>query len=206
MVPLDELEDDHKRSRFRRAVAPAVVLLAVAGIAFGLLRPAGDDESAGRRAPSFELPYLGRDGTLTSDELEGKPVVLNLWASWCGPCRDEAPALEATWKKYKDRVTIVGINVRDKKESALEFARDFGITYPLVRDEDRSVEKALGAFGLPQTFFIDHTWHFLGVGHGDRAGSSSRGSVRGNVYLGGISAEELEANIEALLQRAEEDA
>jgi len=124
MVPLDELDDDHKRSSIRRWILVSLGALALAAAGLALFRPAVGEGEAGRRAPSFELPYLDREGTLSSEELEGKPVVINLWASWCGPCREETPALEAMWKKYKDRVTIVGVNVRDHKDRALAFAAD----------------------------------------------------------------------------------
>ncbi|HVM35276.1 MAG TPA: TlpA disulfide reductase family protein [Actinomycetota bacterium] len=197
MVPLDELDDDHKRSSIRRWILVFLGALALAAAGLALFRPAADKGEEGRRAPSFELPYLGREGTLSSGELKGKPVVVNLWASWCVPCREETPALEAMWKKYGDRVTVVGVNVRDQEENALAFAEEFGITYPLVTDDDRSLQKALDSYGLPETFFIDHRWRFLSV---VRSGAEGGG---GNVYLGGITREELETNIEALIAAGE---
>lgn len=198
---MDELEEDHKRSRIRRVLVPLLVALVLLAAGISLLRPANDD--GGGTAPDFELPYLDGSGTLSSEELKGKPVVINLWASWCIPCREEAPALEEMWRKYKDRVAIVGINVRDTEEAAREFAREFSLTYPLVRDTDRTVEKALGAFGLPETFFIDHTWTFAGVARGDGSEPKESDSRGSSVYLGGITAEELEANIIALLEMEE---
>ncbi|HVL65231.1 MAG TPA: redoxin domain-containing protein [Actinomycetota bacterium] len=200
VVPSEELEDYHKRS-----IAPRIALLAAGCIALVIalsigLRPA-DRNAAGDPAPEFVLEHLDGSGMLSSAELRGKPVVLNLWASWCIPCREEAPALQAMWEKYKDRVVILGVNVRDREDAARRFADEFDLTYPLVRAEGRSLERALGAFGLPETYFIDHTWSYLGVATGP---TPAAGDERGNVYLGGISEEELEANIEALLERLEE--
>lgn len=199
---MEELEDDHKRSRTGRAVRIVLLALAAGAVAFGLLRPSEPDDPGGA-APGFELPYLDGSGTLSSDELEGTPVVLNLWASWCVPCREEAPALEAMWQKYKDRVVILGVNVRDDEDAARKFARDFGLTYPLVHAEDRSLERALGSAVLPETYFIDHTWHFIRI---SQSGASPAGAGGGNAYFGGIDEAQIEAGIVALLARMDEAA
>lgn len=199
---MDELDDDHKRSRAWRVGRAVLALVAIGALAFGLFRPS-EQVDPGGLAPDFELAYLDGSGTLSSDELKGTPVVINLWASWCVPCREEAPALEAMWQKYKGRVVILGVNVRDNEGPARGFAREFDLTYPLVRAEGRELERALGVAVLPETYFIDHTWHFLGV---SQSGSSTPNDVGGgNAYFGGIDEAQLEANIALLLQLMEED-
>jgi cytochrome c biogenesis protein CcmG/thiol:disulfide interchange protein DsbE len=88
-------------------------------------------------------------------ELEGRPVVLNFWASWCAPCRDEAPALQRAHEAYGDRVAIVGVDVRDSRSDALAFARRHSLDYSLVRDESGGIASAYGLTGQPESFFID---------------------------------------------------
>jgi len=107
-------------------------------------------------APEFTLPRLDAEGTLSLSSLRGQVVVVNFWASWCVPCRDEAPALETTWRRYRDRgVVFVGVNVQDLIPQALKFLAQTKPTYPNVRDKDNSVYRAYGLTGVPETFFVD---------------------------------------------------
>ncbi|MGQ0548787.1 MAG: TlpA family protein disulfide reductase [Armatimonadota bacterium] len=107
-------------------------------------------------APPFVLPRLNGEGTIDIASLRGKVVVINFWASWCVPCRAEAPMLEATWQRYKDRgVIVLGINVQDLTPEALRFVKETKTTFPLVRDRDNAVFRAYGLTGLPETFFVD---------------------------------------------------
>lgn len=107
-------------------------------------------------APAFSLPRLDTDGTLSLESLRGKVVVVNFWASWCIPCKDEAAAIEATWQRYKDKeVVFVGLNVQDLVPEALKFLRLTRATYPNVRDKDNSIYRHYGLTGVPETFFIN---------------------------------------------------
>jgi cytochrome c biogenesis protein CcmG/thiol:disulfide interchange protein DsbE len=198
MVPVDELEGHHKRSRYRRP-AIAVVVIAAAVVGAFLLRPREPALTTGGRAPAFDLPLLDGSGTLSSEDLEGTPVVLNLWASWCGPCREEAPVFERMYNKYKGRVVFVGVNVRDVEPAARDFVEQFGITYPVVVDEQRKLARALDHFGLPETFFLDDEWRFVGTGQGERIENA-----RDTVVLGALSEEELERSVRALLEARED--
>lgn len=110
----------------------------------------------GYRAPSFELQTF--DGkTVNLSDLKGKPVVLNLWASWCGPCRSEMPDLEAAHQQYKDKVTLYGINfsASDKEEAALEMIKELGVTFPSLKDPSGDVFKKYQAASIPTTYAID---------------------------------------------------
>ena len=106
-------------------------------------------------APSFTLPRLHGDGNLSLASLKGKAVVLNFWASWCAPCRDEVPALEQAWDRYRRHgVVVLGVDQQDVSSDARRFARKYGMTYPLVRDGPGHVVAKYGLTGVPETFFI----------------------------------------------------
>jgi cytochrome c biogenesis protein CcmG/thiol:disulfide interchange protein DsbE len=107
-------------------------------------------------APEFTLPRLDTGELLNLQSLRGNVVVINFWASWCLPCRDEAPAIEETWHRFRDKgVVVLGVNVQDLVPEAQKFIRDTGATFPNVRDRDNSVYRAYGLTGVPETFFID---------------------------------------------------
>jgi thiol-disulfide isomerase/thioredoxin len=115
-----------------------------------------------RPAPDFELALLNDGSTVSLDELEGKTVVLNFWASWCHPCREEMPALQESWEAHQgDDVVFVGVGAKNDKQAEAEaFVEEYGITYPIGRDTEGGdnlsgqIEKDYGIFGYPATFFI----------------------------------------------------
>ena len=85
----------------------------------------------------------------------GKPVVINFWASWCPPCRLEAPLIERTWRAFKNRGLIfLGVNIQDREEDALNYIREFDITYPNGPDPTGEISIDYGVSGLPVTFFV----------------------------------------------------
>ncbi len=116
------------------------------------------------QAPGFMLDRLDGEGQLSFAELKGKAVVVNFWASWCIPCREEAPLLEKTWRAYRDEgVVFLGVNIKDAASDARRFVEEFNITYPTVRDLDQRLTRDFGVKGLPETFFVDHRWTFIGA-------------------------------------------
>jgi cytochrome c biogenesis protein CcmG/thiol:disulfide interchange protein DsbE len=107
-----------------------------------------------RAAPGFTLTTFNGN-TISLQDLRGKPVVINFWASWCPPCRIEAPLLERTWRAYKDQGLIfIGVNIQDRKVDALNYLREFDITYPNGPDPIGEISIDYGVSGLPVTFFI----------------------------------------------------
>ena len=106
-------------------------------------------------APEFTLDLMD-GGQVVMSQLSGRPVVLNFWASWCTPCRDEAAGLERTWRAYKDRrVLFVGIDIQDSEADARFYLEEFDVTYPNGRDVDGKVTVEYGVVGLPVTFFVN---------------------------------------------------
>jgi cytochrome c biogenesis protein CcmG/thiol:disulfide interchange protein DsbE len=104
--------------------------------------------------PELTLSLLD-GGELVLSEWAGYPIVINFWASWCTPCRDEAGGLERTWRLYKDRgVLFVGVNVQDPVKDAVDYMNEFGISYPNGRDVDGKITVDYGVIGLPVTFFV----------------------------------------------------
>ncbi len=114
------------------------------------LRPAARAEP-----PDFRLPLLG-GGTLSSDDLRGSPVVLNFFASWCGPCIREMPALQAMAERYKGKVHFIGATFNDRREAAKDVLEQTGVAYPAAFDPTMSdLAYDYGVRVMPTTFFID---------------------------------------------------
>jgi cytochrome c biogenesis protein CcmG/thiol:disulfide interchange protein DsbE len=107
-----------------------------------------------RPAPDFILTTF-KGTAISLKDLRGKPVVINFWASWCPPCRIEAALIERTWRAYKNRGLIfLGINLQDRKQDALNYIREFDVTYPNGPDPTGEISIDYGVSGLPVTFFV----------------------------------------------------
>jgi thiol-disulfide isomerase/thioredoxin len=186
-APSDDelLNTERNRKRTRRALAFLPGILLAGLLAYGLFAPARDS-STEPTATAFDLPLLSGSGSIASADLQGKPAILNFWASWCVPCKEEMPAFQRVWERYQDRVTIVGVNVQDSAVAAREFAKQVGVTYPLVTDPGGDLSDHLHVVGLPQTFFLDRQLEVTGGRTADR-------------QLGAISEAQLMAKIEKLL-------
>jgi cytochrome c biogenesis protein CcmG, thiol:disulfide interchange protein DsbE len=183
--------------RWPRYAALVAVAAFVGLLAYGLLSKGSSARidnalAEGRTAPApgFDLPVLERGrlprtlasrlgarlagGGLALDDLRGTSFVLNFWASWCAPCREEAPILERGWRRFGPRgVLFLGLNMQDITSDARGFQRQFGITYPSVRDQGNDVARSYGATGIPETYFV-----------------TARGRVVGHV-IGVVSAQDL---------------
>jgi cytochrome c biogenesis protein CcmG/thiol:disulfide interchange protein DsbE len=136
-------------------IGPALGLLALLGYGLTIEPKYIPTPFLARPAPPFALTLF--DGSvLRLEDLHGKVVFLNFWASWCLPCRAEARTLEAAWQKYRDQgVVFVGVNLQDREEAAREFIEEFGVTYPNGMDRGARIAVGYGVWGLPETFFID---------------------------------------------------
>jgi cytochrome c biogenesis protein CcmG, thiol:disulfide interchange protein DsbE len=144
--------------------AQVLALALVAGL-FALLvwKVASEDEGASRKlqrgetppAPAFSLDRLDRAGKLSLTAYRGRPVVLNFWASWCVPCKEEAPLLEAVWRRHRDEgLVVLGVDINDLRSDARRFARENRMTYPLGFDGIGETSTDYGLTGVPETFFV----------------------------------------------------
>ena len=140
-----------------RAFAAFLAVLAVVGLlGFGLLSKGEAKIALGEPVPDRELPLLEGEGSGSIADYRGRWVLVNLWASWCDPCRQEAPDLERFWRRFRERgVTVLGIDVQDNSADALAFVREYGLTYPQLRSVGDERSEAFGSTGVPENFLVD---------------------------------------------------
>lgn len=113
--------------------------------------------------PSRAFARAAADGRVDLRELRGTPVVLNFWASWCVPCREEAPLLQRGWERHAGAgVLFLGLNMQDVRSDARAFLRTFGQTFPNVRDPTNATARTWGVSGIPETFFIGRDGRVVG--------------------------------------------
>lgn len=173
------------RGTLNLLVITALVVLIVV-LALGFRRDPRDIRSAavGKEAPAFRLERLDGSGSVALEELRGKVVIVNFFASWCVPCREEHPTLVRVWERYRTSdVVLVGILYQDSVEAGLAFVRRLGGTWPTVADLDGRTALGFGVFGIPETFFI------------------GRDGVIGGRHIGPIDEETLVRGIETLRRK-----
>lgn len=161
-------------------LAFAIILALLGVLAWGLKQAQAGPRENGM-APDFTI--TGFDGrTVTLSELRGQVVIVNFWASWCPPCREEAAYLEATWRKYKDKgVVFIGVDWADTEKPALAYIDEFDITYLNGPDIGTRIAPLYNIQGVPETFFV-----------------AKNGELRG-VHIGPLSSPQLDLKIEELL-------
>lgn len=169
----------------KKGRATQIIIAAAIGILLALgygLWPQSSP-SIGARAPGFSLSLFD-SSEISLTELHGQVVVVNFWASWCLPCRDEAPVLERVWQGYKDKeVVFVGVNVNDVGAKAMAFIEEFTITYPNGPDPYDRISRAYHRTGVPETYLIGKDGHLA------------------KQYIGPIAEASLRAALEELLKQ-----
>jgi cytochrome c biogenesis protein CcmG, thiol:disulfide interchange protein DsbE len=137
-------------------------------------------------APVFRLDKLGQSGQISLADLRGKAVVVNFWASWCRPCKDESRTLEEAWQRWRDHeVVVLGVDLQDFSGDAQRFVDRYGISYPILRDSNSWTWGRYGLTGLPETWFVDR-----------------HGRLVGEYIEGPVTADELDRNIRTALGSA----
>ena len=150
------VDDVAPASRRRTKVLALVAILVIAG--YAVTRPSGDTSFRATGAP-LALPEAGKLTELSADDFEGvlvglrgTPVIVNIWASWCAPCRTETPLLERTWQAHSSEVVILGVASKDVAKNSLSFMDEFDVSYPNVFDSSGEIRARLGLRGFPTTY------------------------------------------------------
>jgi len=174
-----------------QGVAIGLVALLFTLLVWALVTEEGGDLAAaaarGERpaAPAFELERLDEEGELALSSLRGKAVVLNVWASWCAPCREEAPYFEQLWRENRSRgLAVVGLNAKDFRRDARGFMRRYELTFPVVFDGPGETVGRYGVTGFPETFVLDREGRVI------------------EVFVGAVNSDEDREELEAAVDRA----
>ena len=173
-----------------QAAAVLVVVLLVALLGWKVTQQAegrglSDALERGERPPAPMLVFdsLDGDGEISLADYRGKALVLNFWASWCEPCKDEAPLLEETWLRHRDEgLVVIGIDAQDFRTDAQRFVERYGLTYPMAFDGHGSSLGRFGNTGFPETWFVGRD-----------------GRLVGEHIVGPFDGEQLEENVRAAL-------
>jgi cytochrome c biogenesis protein CcmG/thiol:disulfide interchange protein DsbE len=176
------LESDEQRAvpGLARWIAYGLVAALIGFLALGLLNAYSAPLESGS-APDFSITTFEGE-TISLSSLRGQVVVINFWASWCDPCREEAAYLETTWRKYRDQgVVFIGVDYVDTEREALAYLAEFDITYPNGPDIGTRISDQYQIQGVPETFFM-----------------AKDGTLRGN-HIGPLYPPDLDERIEELL-------
>jgi len=134
-------------------------------------------------APSFALREVGTNNTIDISQYRGKPLIINFWATWCGPCWEEHPVLVANARMLQPNVQFIGVVFQDKEDKILGFLQQRGTAYPTLVDERGKTAIAYGVGGVPETYFVD-----------------ANGVIRAK-YAGPMSADIIQANLQKVLRQ-----
>ncbi|HEX7159857.1 MAG TPA: TlpA disulfide reductase family protein [Trebonia sp.] len=149
-------------ARRHKVITGIVALFIAAVIAVSLATSASSAPPNYPAAAGFSLPALGQAGQQVSlSQYQGKPVIVNFWASWCEPCQKETPLLASWYKQQHGHVVLLGLDENDTTANALKFAHANGVSYPIGFDPQVTVALAYNVDGLPQTFFLNAQHHIV---------------------------------------------
>ena len=161
--------------------SPSVVRLAALAVAFLLVGACSHSQNAS----VADVKFTGADGAATSvADFAGTPLVLNMWATYCGPCLKEMPALDEIATEFANEVNIIGVNVFDAPEKAASFARDLGVSYSQFSDPDGALSTALAVSGLPATAFFDANGALVNVHQGAYTAAELRNAITAQLLTG----------------------
>jgi len=163
----------------RPRLIPTIVVLLTGGLIalliYGVANTGSDSSldakvQAGELPPApgatIALPKLNGKGTIALEQLRGEIVVLNFWASWCEPCRAEAPVLIKAQNELGSKGTVLGVSYKDFADESRAFEKKYGINYPTVRDDRLELAPLFGTTKLPETFVLDAKGRVVAIGRG----------------------------------------
>jgi len=140
----------------RSSIAVLAVLAVVGLLVFGLVSKGSSGVDLGEAAPASPLPRLEGGGNGSLVDYRGRWVLVNFWASWCVPCREEAPALQRFQQRHGGQeFTVLGIDSRDLTDDGRAFVERYGLSYPQLRDGDGDAAHEYGTTGVPENFLVD---------------------------------------------------
>lgn len=153
------------------------VLAVVALLGFGVFKSEGSI-ALGETAPTEPMPRLDGTGEGSISDYAGSWVLVNVWASWCGPCEDESPDIQEFLEKREDEdFVVVGINSRDATEPARDFIEEYSLTWEMYRDGDGEIADRYAILGQPESFLIDPDGKFAAICHGALTGEQIERSI-----------------------------
>jgi cytochrome c biogenesis protein CcmG/thiol:disulfide interchange protein DsbE len=144
-----------RQAREHKVVSGSIAVFVAAIIAVSLLTSSSSAAPPAPAAPAFSVAALGGAGQVSLSQYQGKPVIVNFWASWCGPCQQETPLLASWYKQEHGQIALVGLDENDTTAKALAFARAKAVSYRLGFDPLTTVTGPYGVDALPQTFFLN---------------------------------------------------
>ena len=144
-----------RQAREHKVVSGSIAVFAAAILAVSLLTSSSAAAPPAPAAPGFTVAALGGPGSVSLSQYKGKPVIVNFWASWCGPCQQETPLLAAWYKQEHGQIALVGLDENDTTAHALAFAHAKGVTYTIGFDPHLTVTSPYDVGGLPETFFLN---------------------------------------------------
>ena len=195
MVRRPEVTASSTRLTPLRALIALALLAAGAVVVYAVVRPAPTTGSP-RHLPSFNLDRLG-GGSLVASDVEGHPIVVNFFASWCKPCKREVGLLQHAYDSTrKQGVRFIGVATNDDKGDTARFVKEHGLSYPVVFDSHASLAGKMRVFGLPETFFVAPDGTYTDAVRGHKIGTS-----KGTVVLGPLTRGRLQEGLHDLMSR-----
>lgn len=149
------MEQMTSRSKLFGLVAAISIVAAACSVSGAIAAPGGASQQNAEIAPMFTVPTADGGEFSLAEHLanDGRPIYLNLWASWCFPCREEMPDIDRSSHAFPD-IAFIGVSIRDNRSDAEEFAIEIGVTYIIAFDDDDKVDDTYKPFGLPASYFI----------------------------------------------------
>ncbi|MDX6636868.1 MAG: cytochrome c biosis protein CcmG, thiol:disulfide interchange protein DsbE [Solirubrobacterales bacterium] len=155
-------------------------MLAIVGLlGYGLLKKNPASLQIGQRAPDRTLPTLAGGSSGDIADYRGRWVLVNLWASWCVPCRQESPALETFYRAERTHdFTVLGVDSQDLSDDGMRFVHEFGVTYPQLHDGPGDLGHSYGTLGYPESFLVDPKGHIALIRRGAVTADYLQSTVR----------------------------